>query len=115
MASESFECYNQANHNIYCRNLLYIHPTVDWDVQIIFRCYSINIMACNSLALFAVVLGGFLVVHVYSHGYIYDPPGRSSVWRIFKDQAPENFNDNGIYCGGFNVCIKQKNYLQIKM
>ncbi len=61
-------------------------------------------MSCNSLALFAVILGGFLVVDVYSHGYIYDPPGRSSVWHIFPGQAPINYDDNGINCGGFTVC-----------
>ncbi len=60
-------------------------------------------MSCNSLTLFAVLLS-FLVVYVDSHGYIYDPPSRSSVWRIFKDQALINYNDNEIYCGGFGVC-----------
>ena len=78
-------------------------PTSIETIQIVGICYSIDIMSCNSLTLFAVLLS-FLVVYVDSHGYIYDPPSRSSVWRIFKDQAPINYNDNAIYCGGFGVC-----------
>ena len=59
----------------------------------------------NVLALFVVLLSGFLVVYVHSHGYLYDPPSRSTVWRLFPGQAEINYNDNEVYCGGFNVCI----------
>lgn len=40
---------------------------------------------------------------VYGHGYLIDPPSRSSEWRLgFKN--PINYNDNGLSCGGFTVC-----------
>lgn len=48
---------------------------------------------------------GLAVVHVTSHGYLIDPPERSSIWRIFPT-GPINNDDNGINCGGFGVCIK---------
>ncbi|KAJ8308229.1 hypothetical protein KUTeg_013103 [Tegillarca granosa] len=35
----------------------------------------------------------------YCHGYLHDPPQRSSLWRHgFK--TPENYNDFGLNCGG---------------
>ncbi|XP_061185429.1 uncharacterized protein LOC133193479 [Saccostrea echinata] len=33
------------------------------------------------------------------HGYMIDPPSRSSLWRV-NDKAPPNYNDNRLYCGG---------------
>ncbi|XP_063438430.1 uncharacterized protein LOC134719351 [Mytilus trossulus] len=35
----------------------------------------------------------------HQHGYLADPPQRSSVWRENPD-APVNYNDNQLYCGG---------------
>ncbi|KAG5678321.1 hypothetical protein PVAND_008006 [Polypedilum vanderplanki] len=34
------------------------------------------------------------------HGYVSNPPGRSSRWRT-KRTAPVNYDDNGSNCGGF--------------
>jgi len=56
-------------------------------------------MPCYSLALFAALLSGFLLTEVHSHGFLFDPPGRSTVWRIFEGQAPINYDDNALYCG----------------
>lgn len=36
------------------------------------------------------------------HGYMIDPPSRSSLWRVNK-KAPPNYNDNRLYCGGRSV------------
>ncbi len=69
------------------------------------RVEKISIMSRNYLALFALALSGFLVIDVHSHGYIYDPPGRSTVWRVFPGQAPINYDDNALYCGTRDVCI----------
>lgn len=42
---------------------------------------------------------------VSGHGYICDPPGRSSMWR--KEcggfSTPTNVNDMGLNCGGLEV------------
>ncbi|XP_071141174.1 uncharacterized protein [Mytilus edulis] len=35
----------------------------------------------------------------HQHGYLADPPQRSSIWRENPD-APVNYNDNQLYCGG---------------
>ncbi|XP_022256420.1 uncharacterized protein LOC106472108 [Limulus polyphemus] len=34
------------------------------------------------------------------HGYLQDPPSRSSMWRFGFDN-PINWNDNELFCGGF--------------
>ncbi|XP_064596476.1 uncharacterized protein LOC135463086 [Liolophura sinensis] len=36
------------------------------------------------------------------HGYLYDPPSRSSLWRHGYNVEP-NFDDNALYCGGREV------------
>ncbi|XP_060596745.1 mucin-2-like isoform X2 [Ruditapes philippinarum] len=38
----------------------------------------------------------------YSHGWMRDPVSRSSAWRI-GFPTPKNYNDMGLYCGGFNT------------
>lgn len=44
-----------------------------------------------------------LFIHeIAGHGYMIDPPGRSSLWRFF-DTALKNYNDNANFCGGFAV------------
>lgn len=54
-------------------------------------------------ALFAVTVIEFSLVA--GHGYICDPPGRSSMWR--KEcggfSTPTNVNDMGLNCGGIEV------------
>ncbi|KAF5292926.1 hypothetical protein FQA39_LY13806 [Lamprigera yunnana] len=36
------------------------------------------------------------------HGMMIDPPNRSSRWR-YDSNAPINYNDNALYCGGFGI------------
>jgi len=67
-------------------------------------------MSCYSLALVVALLSGFLVVYVQSHGYLFDPPGRSTVWRIFEDRALKNYDDNALYCGTRDVCMSNNFY-----
>ncbi|CAM1295113.1 Uncharacterised protein g1196 [Pycnogonum litorale] len=43
-----------------------------------------------------------LLSQVDGHGRLLDPPGRSSLWRFVKD-APVNYNDNELFCGGFSI------------
>ncbi|XP_060607944.1 uncharacterized protein LOC132760070, partial [Ruditapes philippinarum] len=40
--------------------------------------------------------------HVASHGRLIQPAQRSSAWR-YGYNNPENYNDNQLFCGGFNV------------
>ena len=62
-------------------------------------------MLNNQLAVVFVALC-FVMVSVDGHGYIIDPPGRSSLWRVGIKGAPCNNDDNGINCGGFSVIIQ---------
>lgn len=58
----------------------------------------------SSVLLFAVILSSS-VTKVTSHGYIYDPPGRSSMWRVGFSVAEDskNYNDMELNCGGREV------------
>ncbi|XP_061197891.1 uncharacterized protein LOC133206002 [Saccostrea echinata] len=38
---------------------------------------------------------------VLGHGYLQEPPSRSSMWR-FGFNTPHNYNDNQLFCGGKN-------------
>lgn len=49
--------------------------------------------------LFIVVL---LLDRIEGHGMMLDPPSRSSMWR-FGFKVPANYDDDGLYCGGFGV------------
>ena len=66
-------------------------------------------LLANGVLLALVGFLGFVVVAVQGHGYLYDPPGRSSLWRynsIVKQVYPgavANYDDNSLYCGGFGV------------
>ncbi|XP_011429461.3 uncharacterized protein [Magallana gigas] len=42
-----------------------------------------------------------LVPAVLGHGYLQEPPSRSSMWR-FGFNTPHNYNDNQLFCGGFD-------------
>lgn len=57
------------------------------------------------LILVVVVMVTELLSSVTGHGYICDPPGRSSMWR--KEcggfSTPSNVNDMGLNCGGLEV------------
>ena len=39
---------------------------------------------------------------VYGHGRLINPPQRSSAWR-YGYEVPANYNDNELFCGGFQV------------
>lgn len=58
-----------------------------------------------SLYLILVVVMVTELSSVAGHGYICDPPGRSSMWR--KEcggfSTPTNVNDMGLNCGGLEV------------
>ncbi|XP_056017727.1 uncharacterized protein LOC125679999 [Ostrea edulis] len=41
-----------------------------------------------------------LVPAVMGHGYLQEPPSRSSMWRL-GFSTPRNYNDNQLFCGGF--------------
>ena len=43
-----------------------------------------------------------LVPGVLGHGFLQEPPSRSSMWR-FGFNTPPNYNDNQLFCGGFQV------------
>lgn len=58
-----------------------------------------------------------LVPAVFGHGYIQEPPSRSSMWR-FGFNTPHNYNDNQLFCGGFDVskdvggsCLRQIGFI----
>ncbi|XP_047535430.1 uncharacterized protein LOC125069871 [Vanessa atalanta] len=42
-----------------------------------------------------------LVVSVSSHGRVSDPPSRATMWR-YGYPTPANYDDTGLYCGGFD-------------
>ena len=39
---------------------------------------------------------------IAGHGYLWDPVNRSTRWRTDRS-APVNYNDNGLWCGGYAV------------
>ncbi|XP_034661430.1 uncharacterized protein LOC117896984 [Drosophila subobscura] len=39
-----------------------------------------------------------------AHGMMLNPPSRSSRWR-YDGSAPQNYNDNELFCGGMNVQV----------
>lgn len=43
------------------------------------------------------VVGG-----VWGHGFLRDPPGRSSMW-LFGYNSPANYQHMELFCGGFPV------------
>lgn len=51
------------------------------------------------------VLLGFAVIGIHSHGKMMKPPNRSSIWRVpeFANQnPPANYDDNQLYCGAIH-------------
>ena len=45
-----------------------------------------------------------LIPGVLGHGFLQEPPSRSSMWR-FGFNTPPNYNDNQLFCGGFDVSV----------
>ena len=47
------------------------------------------------------------ITRSYQHGYMSDPPSRSSMWRDDKfkkdPRIKPNYNDNQLFCGGMRV------------
>ena len=39
---------------------------------------------------------------IHSHGYLLDPPSRTSAWRV-SSNYPTDYTDNQMNCGGFDV------------
>merc|ERR1712038_1883019 len=52
-------------------------------------------------SLLKVAVFSCLAVVVLGHGRLIEPPSRSSAWR-FGFGTPENYNDNALFCGGFD-------------
>lgn len=65
-------------------------------------------MAKILLALLAV---SSVLAVVYSHGMVLDPVARGSRWR-YSPGAPENFEDNQLFCGGFTVSVLFLSFLK---
>ena len=51
----------------------------------------------NQLLVLAVVTAA-----VSGHGRVSNPPSRASMWRVGYP-TPANYDDNGLFCGGFGV------------
>lgn len=51
-----------------------------------------------------VAIIGCHILSIDGHGMLMNPIARGSRWRI-DPSAPTNYNDNQLYCGGFNVNI----------
>ena len=54
------------------------------------------------------VLTAFVTLQIYEvlgHGRLIEPAARNAMWR-FKYKNPRNYNDMGLNCGGFTVCMK---------
>ncbi|XP_012938498.1 uncharacterized protein LOC106011887 [Aplysia californica] len=59
-------------------------------------------MAAAHRFLLTVTLATVLFSHVQGHGRLIDPPARSTMWR-YGFNTPVNYDDNALYCGGFDV------------
>ena len=47
---------------------------------------------------------------VTGHGRLIEPASRNAMWR-YKYNNPRNYNDMGLNCGGFTVCLMGLNTL----
>lgn len=58
------------------------------------------------------ILTVLLLVNLFDgisgHGYLWDPINRASRWRTDR-LAPVNYNDNGLWCGGYGVQWNSEN------
>ncbi|XP_054166723.1 uncharacterized protein LOC128964190 [Oppia nitens] len=57
---------------------------------------------------YTIILIVYTISKTNGHGYIADPPSRSSAWR-FGFKTPKNYNDNQLFCGGFDNQWKVNN------
>lgn len=67
---------------------------------------ALNKMQKVSIALIAIIAE--LIPLVVGHGMVMDPIGRGSRWRCNR-KAPTNYDDNGLYCGGYDVQWNKNN------
>jgi len=67
-------------------------------------------MAWISVAL--VVL--LMAIGTHQHGHLMEPVNRSSMWRMGYN-TPVNWNDNELFCGGFEVSLKRLLFFEIYM
>jgi len=59
---------------------------------------------CIALASLLIILAAVVVQHqVKGHGMMQNPPGRSSIWHYYPDQALPNTSENSLNCGGVTV------------
>lgn len=49
-----------------------------------------------------VACGLSIIGWVFGHGTVYNPVARQTRWR-FDPSAPADYNDVGLYCGGYSV------------
>ena len=42
-------------------------------------------------------------IDIKCHGMLRDPPARSSAWREDPNRFPNYYNDNQMFCGGFDT------------
>lgn len=61
-------------------------------------------LICASVMVLTAVLVMLQLQTVSGHGMVHDPVARSTRWRYNKT-APKNYNDNQLFCGGFNVSV----------
>ncbi|XP_033749018.1 uncharacterized protein LOC117333706 [Pecten maximus] len=57
-----------------------------------------NIETIITLVIYVACVG---ISEVRGHGRLLEPPGRASMWR-FGYNSPPNYDDNQLFCGGFN-------------
>ncbi|XP_069134467.1 uncharacterized protein [Argopecten irradians] len=59
-------------------------------------------MAATTIVSFIIYLALCVwISEVRGHGRLLEPPGRASMWR-FGYNSPPNYDDNQLFCGGFN-------------
>ena len=72
---------------------------------------SIKLLAFSSSVLFFLAVCNSLIDVSEGHGYMYDPPSRSSVWRVGFNvpEDEKNYNDMELNCGGREVSLSKPN------
>lgn len=58
----------------------------------------------KALVTYILIINSF-ISSIHGHGRLIDPPGRASMWR-YGFNTPVDYNDNQLFCGGYNVCIR---------
>ncbi|XP_065084667.1 uncharacterized protein LOC135706910 [Ochlerotatus camptorhynchus] len=61
---------------------------------------------CQIVTLLVLSIAAALVPSIRGHGMLLDPIARGSRWRC-NSGAPANYDDNGLYCGGYFVQWEQ--------